>query len=105
MNRWRSKCAGQKAADLSNSDNSMIGNKWTKLMLSTGEYADVHFLVGDRDAKVRVPAHKLIFKNASEVFEAMFRFDAKNERAENASANCPVVEVPNVEFPVQYNSN
>ncbi|KAL3120091.1 hypothetical protein niasHT_003343 [Heterodera trifolii] len=95
MNRWWSMDAEKKAADVSNSDNSMIGNKWTKLMLSTGEYADVHFLVGD--AKVRVPAHKLILKNASDVFEAMFRFDAKNKRAENVSANCPVVEVPDIE--------
>ncbi|KAL3080837.1 hypothetical protein niasHS_011375 [Heterodera schachtii] len=76
------------------SDYSKNGNKWTKLMLSTGEYADVHFLVGD--AKVRVPAHRLILKNASDVFEAMFRFDAKKEKAEFASARCPV-EVPDVE--------
>ncbi|KAL3121512.1 hypothetical protein niasHT_003440 [Heterodera trifolii] len=76
------------------SDYSKNGNKWTKLMLSTGEYADVYFLVGD--AKVRVSAHKLILKNASDVFEAMFRFDAKKEKAEFASARCPV-EVPDVE--------
>ncbi|KAL3078288.1 hypothetical protein niasHT_032694 [Heterodera trifolii] len=67
-----------------------------KLMLSTGEYADVHFLVGDGDAEL-VPAHKLILKHASDVFEAMFSFDAKKEQEENASANCPVVEVPDVE--------
>ncbi|KAL3093497.1 hypothetical protein niasHS_004683 [Heterodera schachtii] len=71
--------------------------KWTKLMLSTGDYADVHFLVGDGDEKELLLAHKLILKNASDVFAAMFRFDAKKERAENASANCPVVEVPDVE--------
>ncbi|KAL3098709.1 hypothetical protein niasHS_000825 [Heterodera schachtii] len=41
-------------------------------------------------------AHKLILKHASDVFEAMFRFDANNEKAEFASANCPV-EVPDVE--------
>ncbi|KAL3105484.1 hypothetical protein niasHT_030352 [Heterodera trifolii] len=68
-----------------------------KLMLSTGGYADVHFLVGDGDAKELVPAHKLILKHASDVFEAMFRFDAKKEQSEDASANCPVVEVPDVE--------
>ncbi|KAL3117309.1 hypothetical protein niasHT_002871 [Heterodera trifolii] len=69
-----------------------------KLMLSTGEYADVHFLVGDGDEKELVPAHKLILEKASDVFEAMFRFDAKNAMVENASANCcPVVEVPDVE--------
>ncbi|KAL3078330.1 hypothetical protein niasHT_032736 [Heterodera trifolii] len=66
-----------------------------KLMLSTGEYADVHLLVGDGDAKELVPAHKLILKHASDVFEAMFRFDAKKELGEKA--NCPVVEVPDVE--------
>ncbi|KAL3108375.1 hypothetical protein niasHT_014524 [Heterodera trifolii] len=43
-----------------------------------------------------VSAHKLILKHASDVFEAMFRFDAKKEKAEFASANCPV-EVPDVE--------
>ncbi|KAL3087500.1 hypothetical protein niasHS_008316 [Heterodera schachtii] len=45
-----------------------------------------------------LPAHKLILKNASEVFAAMFRFDAKKERAENVYANCPnEVEIPDVE--------
>ncbi|KAL3098707.1 hypothetical protein niasHS_000823 [Heterodera schachtii] len=52
---------------------------WMKLLLSTGEYADVHFL------------------HASDVFEAMFRFDSKNANSENDSANCPVVEVSDVE--------
>ncbi|KAL3071255.1 hypothetical protein niasHS_015518 [Heterodera schachtii] len=70
---------------------------WMKLLLSTGEYADVHFLVGDGDEKELVPAHKLILKHASDVFEAMFRFDSQNAKAENVSANCPVVEVPDVE--------
>ncbi|KAL3083681.1 hypothetical protein niasHT_036809 [Heterodera trifolii] len=68
-----------------------------KLILSSGEDADVHFLVGEGDEKELLPAHKLILKNASDVFRAMFRFDAKKEIAENASANCPVVEVPDVE--------
>ncbi|KAL3120103.1 hypothetical protein niasHT_003355 [Heterodera trifolii] len=66
--------------------------KWTKLMLSTGDYADVHFFVGDGDEKELLPAHKLILKNASDVFAAMFR-----ERAENVYANFPVVEIPDVE--------
>ncbi|KAL3116842.1 hypothetical protein niasHT_003366 [Heterodera trifolii] len=70
---------------------------WMKLMLSTVEYADVHFLVGDGDEKERVPAHKLILKHASDVFEAMFRFDSQNTKADSASANCPVVEIPDVE--------
>ncbi|KAL3112551.1 hypothetical protein niasHT_018757 [Heterodera trifolii] len=69
-----------------------------KLMLSTGEYADVHFWVGDEDAKELLSAHKLILKLASDVFEAMFRFDAKKEQGENPSTNYPaVVEVPDVE--------
>ncbi|KAL3081826.1 hypothetical protein niasHS_012768 [Heterodera schachtii] len=59
-----------------------------KHLLSTGEDADVYFLL--------LSAHKLILKHASEVFAAMFRFDAKNEKAEFASANCPV-EVTDVE--------
>ncbi|KAL3085491.1 hypothetical protein niasHS_008626 [Heterodera schachtii] len=65
----------------------LSGNKWTKLLLSTGEYADVHFLVGDEYEE-----------NASDVFEAMFRFDSKNEKAKNFSPNNPMaVEVPDVE--------
>ncbi|KAL3116859.1 hypothetical protein niasHT_003383 [Heterodera trifolii] len=66
-------------------------------MLSTGEYADVHFLVGDGDEKEIIPAHKFILKLASDVFEAMFRFDSQNQNAENASTNCPLIEVPDVE--------
>ncbi|KAL3086513.1 hypothetical protein niasHT_033816 [Heterodera trifolii] len=62
---------------------------WIKPMLSTGEYADVHFSI--------VPAHKFILKLASDVFEAMFRFDSQNQNAENASTNCPLIEVPDVE--------
>ncbi|KAL3086487.1 hypothetical protein niasHT_033790 [Heterodera trifolii] len=77
------------------------GNKWTKLMLSTGEYADVHFLVGDGNEKELVPAHKLILSNASDVFAAMFRFDSQNANSESASsANCPVVVVPDIEAAV-----
>ncbi|KAL3077444.1 hypothetical protein niasHT_033982 [Heterodera trifolii] len=74
------------------------GNKWTKLMLITGEYADVHFLVGGEYEEELLPAHKLILKNASDVFEAMFRFDSKNAKAKNSSPNKPMaVEVPDVE--------
>ncbi|KAL3093013.1 hypothetical protein niasHS_004615 [Heterodera schachtii] len=54
------------------------------------------FWVGDGDAKELVPAHKLVLMHASDVFEAMFRFDATKEQGENA--NCPsAVEVPDVE--------
>ncbi|KAL3071257.1 hypothetical protein niasHS_015520 [Heterodera schachtii] len=67
-----------------------------KYLLSTGEDADVYFLVDDGEEKELVSAHKLILKHASDVFEAMFCFDANNEKAEFASANCPV-EVPDVE--------
>ncbi|KAL3090669.1 hypothetical protein niasHS_004461 [Heterodera schachtii] len=67
-----------------------------KHLLSTGEDADVYFLVGDGDTKELLPAHKLILKHVSDVFAAMFRFDAKNEKVEFASANCPV-EVIDVE--------
>ncbi|KAL3120054.1 hypothetical protein niasHT_003306 [Heterodera trifolii] len=66
-----------------------------KHLLSTGEDADVYFLVGDGDEKELVPAHKLILKHSSDVFAAMFRFDAKKEKEEFASADCPV-EVPDV---------
>ncbi|KAL3115184.1 hypothetical protein niasHT_016640 [Heterodera trifolii] len=67
-----------------------------KHLLSTGEDADVYFLVGDGDEKELLSAHKFILKLASEVFAAMFRFDAKNEKTEFASANCPV-EIIDVE--------
>ncbi|KAL3093482.1 hypothetical protein niasHS_004668 [Heterodera schachtii] len=67
-------------------------------LLSTSEHSDVHFLVGDGDEKEVFPAHQFILKIASDVFEAMFRFDAKKERPENAPANCPAdVEVPDIE--------
>ncbi|KAL3078037.1 hypothetical protein niasHT_036920 [Heterodera trifolii] len=79
-------------------------------LLSTGEHSDFHFLVGDGDEKEVLPAHQFILKIASDVFEAMFRFDAKKERAHDdkkiflkgkyqlSSANCPVVvEIPDVE--------
>ncbi|KAL3091797.1 hypothetical protein niasHS_004513 [Heterodera schachtii] len=72
-------------------------NERMKHLLSSGEDADVHFLAGDRDGKeFLLHAHKLILKSASDVFEAMFRFDSKNGKAENAFADNPV-EVPDVE--------
>ncbi|KAL3105138.1 hypothetical protein niasHT_028810 [Heterodera trifolii] len=76
-----------------------LGNSMERMkhLLSTGEHSDVHFLVGDGDAKEVLPAHQLILKNASDVFEEMFRCNAKKKRTENASVNCPVVEVPDVE--------
>ncbi|KAL3114052.1 hypothetical protein niasHT_014955 [Heterodera trifolii] len=67
---------------------SQKATNWMKLILLTGEYADVHFM--------RISAHKLILKNASDVFKAMFRFDANKERTENANVDSHV-EVPDVE--------
>ncbi|KAL3104916.1 hypothetical protein niasHT_028448 [Heterodera trifolii] len=71
-------------------------NERMKHLLSSGEDADVHFLVGDGDKKELLPAHKLILKHASDVFEAMFRFDSKEPKTENASVQS-AVEVPDVE--------
>ncbi|KAL3124573.1 hypothetical protein niasHT_010414 [Heterodera trifolii] len=66
-----------------------------KLMLSTGEGADVHFLVGKE--KELLKAHKYVMMFASDVFESMFRFDDKNGKTKS-SADCPhVIEVTDVE--------
>ncbi|KAL3091780.1 hypothetical protein niasHS_004496 [Heterodera schachtii] len=67
-----------------------------KHLLGTAKLADAHFLVGDGDGKELLSAHKNILECASDVFEAMFRFDSKNGKSENASAHNPV-EVPDVE--------
>ncbi|KAL3114746.1 hypothetical protein niasHT_014560 [Heterodera trifolii] len=61
-----------------------------KLLLSEGENADVHFLVGKGKDKELLPAHKLILNSASDVFEAMFRFDSQNQKGEIAPSNKPV---------------
>ncbi|KAL3083687.1 hypothetical protein niasHT_036815 [Heterodera trifolii] len=75
-----------------------LGNSMERMkhLLSTGEHSDVHFLVGDGNKKKVLLAHQLILKNASDIFEALFRFSSKKKRT-NASVNCPVVEVPDVE--------
>ncbi|KAL3091784.1 hypothetical protein niasHS_004500 [Heterodera schachtii] len=57
-----------------------------KHLLGTAKFADAYFLVGDGDGKELLSAHKNILVSASEVFEAMFRFDSKNGKAENAAA-------------------
>ncbi|KAL3087424.1 hypothetical protein niasHS_008753 [Heterodera schachtii] len=97
-----------------------------KLMLSTGEGADVHFLVGkEKEAsfpqnlmnvrglghlsptpsvvvkgagvKELLKAHKCVMMFASDVFGSMFRFDDKNAKTKS-SADCPrVIEVTDVE--------
>ncbi|KAL3104919.1 hypothetical protein niasHT_028451 [Heterodera trifolii] len=67
-----------------------------KHLLDSAKLADAYFLVGDGDEKELLSAHKGILVSASDVFEAMFRYDSKNGKAENASADNPV-EVPDVE--------
>ncbi|KAL3069430.1 hypothetical protein niasHS_018155 [Heterodera schachtii] len=67
-----------------------------KHLLGTAKLADAHFLVGDGDGKELLSAHKSILVSASDVFEAMFRFDSQNGKAEKASVDNPV-EVPDVE--------
>uniref|UniRef100_A0A183CP24 BTB domain-containing protein n=1 Tax=Globodera pallida TaxID=36090 RepID=A0A183CP24_GLOPA len=57
-----------------------------KHLLDTGNGADVHFLL--------LAAHKLILMAASDVFEAMFPFDARNR---DPSEETKPVEVPDVE--------
>ncbi|KAL3120075.1 hypothetical protein niasHT_003327 [Heterodera trifolii] len=39
----------------------------------------------------------MVLMNSSDVFKAMFPFDSNNAKAANVSANCPVVEIPDVE--------
>ncbi|KAL3104964.1 hypothetical protein niasHT_028496 [Heterodera trifolii] len=67
-----------------------------KHLLGTAKLADAYFLVGDGDGKELLSAHKGILVSASDVFEAMFRFDSQNGKAENVSVDDPV-EVPDVE--------
>uniref|UniRef100_A0A914HTT5 BTB domain-containing protein n=1 Tax=Globodera rostochiensis TaxID=31243 RepID=A0A914HTT5_GLORO len=71
-----------------------------KHLLSTGDDADVHFLVGNDDKKELLPAHKLILKTSSSVFETMFRFDTENGTKASGKAHLDEVkpvEVPDVE--------
>ncbi|KAL3073347.1 hypothetical protein niasHT_038704 [Heterodera trifolii] len=84
---------------MSSSSSSKEGNSIERMkhLLSSGEDADIHFLVGDGDGMKLLPAHKLILKHASDVFEAMFHFDSQKEKTENASADSAVVEVPDVD--------
>ncbi|KAI3415282.1 BTB/POZ domain-containing protein 3 [Globodera pallida] len=73
--------------------NSLVGR--IKHLLDTGNKADVHFLVGGGHEKELLPAHKLILSAASEVFDAMFPFDARNA---DPSEGTKPVEVPDVEL-------
>uniref|UniRef100_A0A914H5K7 Uncharacterized protein n=1 Tax=Globodera rostochiensis TaxID=31243 RepID=A0A914H5K7_GLORO len=72
--------------------NSSLGRM--KHLLDTGNKADVHFLVGGGDEKELLPAHKLILSAASDVFDAMFPFDARNA---DPSKETKPMEVPDVE--------
>ncbi|KAL3078311.1 hypothetical protein niasHT_032717 [Heterodera trifolii] len=65
-----------------------------KLMLSSGDGADVHFLVGKE--KELLKAHKCVMMFSSDVFGSMFRFDDKNAKTKT-SADRPAIEVPDVE--------
>uniref|UniRef100_A0A914HLA2 BTB domain-containing protein n=1 Tax=Globodera rostochiensis TaxID=31243 RepID=A0A914HLA2_GLORO len=65
-----------------------------KHLLDTGNGADVYFWVGGRDEKELMAAHKAILMAASDVFEAMFSFDARNA---DPSEGIKPVEVPDVE--------
>uniref|UniRef100_A0A183BLV2 BTB domain-containing protein n=1 Tax=Globodera pallida TaxID=36090 RepID=A0A183BLV2_GLOPA len=62
------------------SKSDRLGDRMKRL-LGSGDGADVHFLVGKGDEKELLPAHKAILKTASDVFEAMFRFDAENAKS------------------------
>uniref|UniRef100_A0A914IGY9 BTB domain-containing protein n=1 Tax=Globodera rostochiensis TaxID=31243 RepID=A0A914IGY9_GLORO len=68
-----------------------------KHLLSTGDDADVKFLVGQGDEKETLSAHKLILKAASDVFGKMFLFDAQHAKAAAAGTEIKPVEVPDVE--------
>uniref|UniRef100_A0A914HLS7 BTB domain-containing protein n=1 Tax=Globodera rostochiensis TaxID=31243 RepID=A0A914HLS7_GLORO len=78
---------------------SLIGRM--KHLLDTGNGADVQFLVGEGNKKELLLAHKLILMAASDVFEAMFRFDAQNAKAAAGgkahSEEIKPIEVPDVE--------
>ncbi|KAL3071406.1 hypothetical protein niasHS_016690 [Heterodera schachtii] len=65
---------------------SKLGNLADRMkhLLGTAKLADAHFLVGGGDGKELFSAHKNILVSASDVFEAMFRFDSQNGKAENA---------------------
>ncbi|KAL3125623.1 hypothetical protein niasHT_010203 [Heterodera trifolii] len=69
-----------------------------KVLLSTAIGADIQFLVGQGEEKELFRAHKCILMSASDVFVAMFRYDAQNAKAEASSTELPnPVEVPDVE--------
>ncbi|KAL3087550.1 hypothetical protein niasHT_024943 [Heterodera trifolii] len=62
-----------------------------ELLLSTGNGADVHFLVGEDEEKEQIAAHKTLLMAASDVFEAMFAYDSQNGTMAGNSPSNPVV--------------
>uniref|UniRef100_A0A914H8H7 BTB domain-containing protein n=1 Tax=Globodera rostochiensis TaxID=31243 RepID=A0A914H8H7_GLORO len=64
-----------------------------KRLLDTGNGADVHFLVGGGDEKELLPAHKAFLMAASDVFEAMFSFDAQNADPSGEAKPVEVLDV------------
>uniref|UniRef100_A0A914HPE1 BTB domain-containing protein n=1 Tax=Globodera rostochiensis TaxID=31243 RepID=A0A914HPE1_GLORO len=67
-----------------------------KHLLSTGDGADVQFLVGEGDEKELLTAHKRILKPVSDVFKTMFCFDEENAKSAAAETEIKPVEVPDV---------
>uniref|UniRef100_A0A914HZ12 BTB/POZ domain-containing protein n=1 Tax=Globodera rostochiensis TaxID=31243 RepID=A0A914HZ12_GLORO len=67
------------------------------LLIAGKDTADVQFSVGEGDKKETLSAHKLILLAASDVFEKMFIFDAKNAKAAASGKKIKPVEVPDVE--------
>uniref|UniRef100_A0A183C1J1 MATH domain-containing protein n=1 Tax=Globodera pallida TaxID=36090 RepID=A0A183C1J1_GLOPA len=65
-----------------------------KRLLNTGSWADVHFLVGEGDEK-----EATLLGTASDVFEAMFRFDAENAKAAAVAGTARAVVTKPVEVP------
>ncbi|KAL3078341.1 hypothetical protein niasHT_032747 [Heterodera trifolii] len=59
-----------------------------KHLLSTGDKADLLFLVGEGERKELFRAHKVII-GSYDVFKAMIDFDSKSERTENVPIEIP----------------
>ncbi|KAL3123364.1 hypothetical protein niasHT_009508 [Heterodera trifolii] len=70
-------------------------------MLDSERYSDVQFLVGKDDKKEIVSAHRVILSVASDVFEAMFRYDEQNSKIsigkDHATKKDPIL-VPDIEI-------
>ncbi|KAL3102462.1 hypothetical protein niasHT_025644 [Heterodera trifolii] len=70
-------------------------------VLKNGEHPDVQFLFGKDDKKEIVKAHRAILSSASDVFEAMFRFDEQNSKnsigKDYATKKCQI-EITDIEI-------